>query len=101
MNFLGGEKSNLPAPLPVPKKSYLPDIEISPEFQVELDKTHLDFLVKLFMSAHKEMKQEQIEWFIKEISIFLQYSYPNLPAREYELILDQIIAMARKEMEDK
>ena len=102
MHFLGGgKKSNLPASLPVPKKSYLPEIEISPKLQTELDKAHLDFLIKLFLSAQKDLKEEQIKWFTQEIAIFLQYSYPNLPAREYDLILQQIIDIARKEMRDK
>jgi hypothetical protein len=102
MQFLsGGKKSNLPVPLPVPKKTFLPEIEITPKLQTELDKAHLEFLTKLFMSANKDLNKEQIEWFIQEIAIFLQYAYPNLPGREYELILQQIIDMARKEIRDK
>lgn len=80
-----------------PKETSLPEIEISPKLQRDLDRCHLDFLAKLFLSSRKSINRESQLWFIEELAYYLRICYPDLSSLEHQQILLQIMELALKE----
>ena len=98
LNNIFNSYSLVPVAKPVvAKASYLPEIHISPKLLLDLDKSYLDFLTKLYLSSENQLNEDSRYWFIYEIAYYLRYCYPDLQMREYELILQQIIETAKKE----
>ena len=76
--------------------SLLPNIEISPKLQKNIEQIALDFISGLYFSSKKtgDLASEVEVWFLEEINQGLHLVYPNKTRREYTAILHQIIKMA-------
>ena len=94
-NFLKEAFSPEPSP-PWESSSLLPNIEISPKLQKNIEQISLDFISGLYFSSKKigELAQEIEIWFLEEINQGLHLVYPNKTRREYTTILHQIIKMS-------
>lgn len=95
-SFFGGY-SIVPVkkPSPAPSRGYLPDLELSEEFQKTLDFSYLEFLCRLYLVTEKNIPEKSKLWFAEEIAYNLRCCYPNLSPREYELMLQHIISMSQ------
>lgn len=79
-------------------RSWLPELEISPELQLKFEETSLDFLVGMYFSAKKQgdIRKDSELWFLEEINNSIHIVYPGKTRQEYTAIIQHIIKMAEQ-----
>lgn len=81
------------------EQSLLPNIEITPKIQNNINKSYLDFVVSLYFLLKKNGEQEHV-WFLEEIAAYLLKNYPELGREKCISILENIIRMANSEQKE-
>jgi hypothetical protein len=84
--------SEAESPLETKLESCLPAVYLSEETEKSFDKSYLDFIVAMYITAEKSgLSKDTHYWFYEEIAYSLHKCYPNFSSQEYEIILNKII----------